>query len=105
LHNGIDLRANFTEVHAMMFGTVVKVGFDGRSGNFITIRHGDFIVSYCHLSTIFAHEGQNVLARQVIAISGNSGRSTAPHLHITLKDKKGRALDPALLLRLIHDKS
>lgn len=100
-HNGIDLRANNTEVYAMMFGQVVKVGSNGRSGNFVTVRHGDITVSYCHVSKVLVQVNQYVFAGQPVAVSGNSGRSTAPHLHLTCKDEKGRAIDPALLLNII----
>lgn len=39
-HNGIDLRAKGEEAYAMLSGVVVKVGYDRRSGNFVTLRHG-----------------------------------------------------------------
>ena len=47
-HNGIDLRAKGEEAYAMLSGVVVKVGYDRRSGNFVTLRHGGYTVSYCH---------------------------------------------------------
>jgi len=50
-HDGLDLRAaQGEEAYAMMSGLVVKVGSGKRSGNYVTFRHGDFAVSYCHLS-------------------------------------------------------
>ena len=49
-HNGIDLKADRCETYAMMHGIVVKVGQDKMSGKYVTVRHGDFSVSYCHLS-------------------------------------------------------
>ena len=50
-HNGLDLRASQgDEAYAMMFGQVIKVGSDNRSGKYVTLRHGDVTVSYCHLS-------------------------------------------------------
>ncbi|KAA5460986.1 M23 family metallopeptidase, partial [Bacteroides cellulosilyticus] len=101
-HNGIDLRAKGEEAYAMLSGVVVKVGYDRRSGNFVTLRHGDFTVSYCHLSQTLVTKGTHVRPGIIIALTGNSGRSTGPHLHLTLKDtKKGRAIDPSILLNLI----
>ena len=47
MHNGIDLRARNDEVYAMFPGVVKKVGYDKRSGNYVTLRHGDYTVSYC----------------------------------------------------------
>ena len=96
-HNGIDLRANYEPCYAMLDGIVDRTGFDKRSGNFITLRHGNYTVSYCHLSTIIVTKGVFVKAGMPIALTGNSGRSTAPHLHLTIK-YKCKAIDAKALL-------
>lgn len=101
-HKGLDLRANAEEVYAMMPGEVVKVAADKRSGNYVTIRHGDYTVSYCHLSKALVKKGAQVLPGEVVAISGNTGRSTGPHLHITAKYGK-KHIDPAILLQLVKE--
>ncbi len=101
-HNGLDLRARNEEVYAMMPGKVVKVSSDKRSGKYVTIRHGDYIVSYCHLSKALVKKGAKVLPGEVVAISGNTGRSTGPHLHITTKYGK-KHIDPAILLQLVKE--
>ena len=101
-HKGLDLRARNEEVYAMMPGEVVKVSSDKRSGNYVSIRHGDYTVSYCHLSKTLVKKGARVLPGEVVAISGNTGRSTAPHLHITAKYGK-KHIDPAILLQLVKE--
>ena len=101
-HKGLDLRANGEEVYAMMHGEVMKVGSDKRSGNYVTIRHGDYTVSYCHLSKALVMKGAQVLPGEVVAISGNTGRSTGPHLHITAKYGK-KHIDPVILLQLVRE--
>ena len=103
-HSGIDLRANYEPAYAITYGEVIHVGYDNRSGLFVTIRHGSITLSYCHLSQSLVTKGSHVNPGTPIAITGNSGsRSTGPHLHLTLKDtKKGRAIDPSILLRLIN---
>ena len=103
-HSGIDLRANYEPTYAITYGEVIHVGFDNRSGLFVTLRHGSITLSYCHLSKATVTPGTHVRPGTPIAITGNSGsRSTGPHLHLTLKDtKKGRAIDPSILLRLIN---
>lgn len=101
-HKGLDLQANGEEVYAMMHGEVVKVGSDKRSGNYVTIRHGDYTVSYCHLSKALVKKGTQVLPGEVVAISGNTGRSTGPHLHITAKYGK-KHIDPTILLQLVRE--
>ena len=102
-HSGIDLRANYEPAYAITYGEVIHVGYDPRSGNYVTIRHGSITLSYCHLSQSLVTKGTHVRPGTPIAITGNSGsRSTGPHLHLTLKDtKKGRAIDPSIILNLI----
>ena len=100
MHNGIDLSARYENVYSMFPGTVVKVGQDGRSGKFVTVRTGDYTISYCHLSQQLVKEKDFVIAGKNIAVSGNTGASTGPHLHITTK-KDGKAFDPAILLNYI----
>lgn len=97
-HNGIDLRAvHGEEAYAMMFGKVCKVGSDKRSGNYVSIRHGDFTVSYCHLSKPLVKKDEIVYAGTSVGLTGSTGRSTGPHLHITLK--KGRKkINPGIML-------
>ena len=100
LHNGIDLSARYENVYSMFPGTVVKVGQDNRSGKFVTVRTGDYTISYCHLSQPFVKENDFVIAGSNIALSGNTGASTGPHLHITTK-KDGHAFNAAILLDYI----
>ena len=100
MHNGIDLSARYENVYSMFPGTVVKVGQDGRSGKFVTVRTGDYTISYCHRSQQLVKEKGFVIAGKNIAVSGNTGASTGPHLHITTK-KDGKAFDPAILLKYI----
>ena len=96
-HNGIDLRANYEPCYAMLNGIVERIGFDKRSGNFITLCSGSYTVSYCHLSKIIVTKGMFVKAGTPIALTGNSGRSTAPHLHLTVKYKR-KAINAKVLL-------
>ena len=101
MHNGIDLSARYENVYSMFPGTVIKVGQDNRSGKFVTVRTGDYTISYCHLSQPFVHENDFVDAGSIIAVSGNTGASTGPHLHITAK-KDGKAFNPVILLKLVR---
>lgn len=99
-HNGLDLRADRCETYAMMHGIVVKAGQDKVSGKYVTVRHGDFSVSYCHLSEWCVKKGDCVRPGDVIGISGSTGRSTGPHLHLTVRMGR-RHINPAVLLRFI----
>lgn len=99
-HGGLDLRARGDKVMAMMEGVVVKVGQDKTSGKYVTLRHGSYTVSYCHLSKVFVGKGATVRPRDVVGVSGSTGRSTGEHLHITCK-LNGKSIDPLLVLDYI----
>lgn len=100
MHNGIDLHAQSDEVYAMFPGVVKKVGYDNRSGNYVTLQHGDYTVSYCHLSRVVVKESTPVLAGDVVGITGNTGRSTGEHLHLTCK-RSGISINPSVMLEYI----
>jgi len=98
-HNGLDLSAKAgTPIYAMLPGEVAHIGYDSRSGNYIRLCHGNFTVSYCHLiRKPNIPIGSKVFPGQPVAYVGSTGRSTGPHLHITLK-RNGRVIDPAIIL-------
>ena len=98
-HNGLDLRAKNEPAYAMMDGIVEKVGYDNRSGNYVTLRHGNYHVSYCHLSSIIVRKGEYVYPGIIVGVTGNSGRSTGSHLHLTCK-KDGKSINPAILFKI-----
>ena len=100
-HNGLDLRAKNEPAYAMMDGIVEKVGYDNRSGNYVTLRHGNFYISYCHLSSIIVRKGEYVYPGIIVGVTGNTGRSTGGHLHLTCK-KDGKSVNPTILLNLIE---
>lgn len=99
-HNGIDLHARGDKVLAMMEGTVIKVGQDRASGKYVVLRHGEFTVSYCHLSRILVGKGAVVRPRDAVGITGNTGRSTGEHLHITCR-RNGKSVNPAKIFNYI----
>lgn len=100
-HNGIDLHARSSKAFAMMQGRVIAVGQDKVSGKYVTLRHGNFTVSYCHLSQISVSQGQDVLSGDVVGITGNTGRSTGEHLHITIRQKR-EYVNPRIFLDYIN---
>ena len=96
-HCGIDLKARNEEVKAMFDGYVESIGQDSRSGRYIVLRHGNYLISYCHLSQVSARVGEELLAGDVVGITGNTGRSTGEHLHITCR-LNGERIDPYIVL-------
>lgn len=99
-HKGIDIAMPLnTPVYATAIGTVSRLGYDKLLGNFIVIDHGNFESIYGHLSKIIVQKLDQVTAETLIGFSGNSGRSTGPHLHFQINDKKaGKAINPQLLI-------
>lgn len=102
MHNGIDLSARYESVYSMFPGTVIKVGQDNRSGKFVTVKTGDYTISYCHLSQQYVKVNDFVNAGTILALSGSTGVSTGPHLHLTTK-KDGKAFNPTILLDFIKN--
>lgn len=86
LHAGVDIDAKEnTEVLASYDGKVKECGEDGQLGNYILIDHGGGIeTKYAHLNKILVKKEDAVKKSQVIAKSGNTGKSTGPHLHFEL---------------------
>jgi len=100
LHEGIDFVADQgTQVFASAGGIVQTAEYHPQYGNLIEIDHGnDFSSRYAHLSRIDVKPGQIVKRGQRIAASGNTGRSTGPHLHFEVRFK-GVAQNPARFLQ------
>ena len=101
-HSGIDLRASVgTETYAMLAGKIEMVGRDKSRGNYVMIKHDDYIVTYCHLSKVLVRQGQIVEPGETVGLVGSTGRSTGPHLHLTLRRGK-QLLNPQILLDCIR---
>ncbi len=98
-HNGIDLEANYENVYSVLDGIVTETGWDNKGGgNYIKIKHFDrFETAYLHLSEIYYRVGEFIKAGFIIAKSGNSGNSTGPHLHFSVKEF-GQNINPTHFL-------
>lgn len=87
IHTGIDVSVpTGTPVIAAQDGEVTIAGPQGAYGQAVFIDHGlSYTTRYGHLSRIFVRKGDKVKKGQVIALSGNTGRSTGPHLHFEVR--------------------
>lgn len=94
-HTGLDIAApKGTKIKAAASGTVIFAGYSGAYGNVVKISHGsDIKTYYAHCSEIYVKKGQQVLAGDVIATVGSTGRSTGNHLHFEVV-KNGTSLNP-----------
>ncbi|HKU61179.1 MAG TPA: M23 family metallopeptidase [Gemmatimonadales bacterium] len=94
-HEGIDVTAPMgTPIEAPAAGVVIETGWESGYGNTVSIDHGYGIVTkFAHTSKILVREGQRVSRGQRIALVGNSGLATGPHLHYEVR-VNGRPVDP-----------
>lgn len=99
-HEGIDIAVpEGTPVRATGGGTVREAGTDPDYGLFVLLRHPEgYETMYGHAARLLVREGDVVRAGQVIALTGSSGRSTAPHLHLEIR-RGGRSLDPLAFVK------
>jgi murein DD-endopeptidase MepM/ murein hydrolase activator NlpD len=104
MHQGNDFGTPVgTPVAAMSTGTVVSTGYESGYGNQVEIRYWDGTVSlYAHLSEIKASVGDLVTPGQIVALSGNTGHSTGPHLHLEIHPNGGAPINPAPWLHAHH---
>ncbi len=87
-HKGLDIAApEGTRILAAGGGTVIKASFEKGYGNLLIIDHGNRIQTwYAHLQRISVDEGVRVERGQVVALMGNTGQSTGPHLHFEIRE-------------------
>lgn len=102
-HSGLDVAVPVgTPIRASGGGLVVEAREHPEYGLFVRIRHAAGYESmYGHASRLLVESGDSVEAGQVIALSGSTGRSTAPHLHFEVR-LDGRSVDPRTLMTEEH---
>jgi len=99
-HAGLDLAVPVgSEVRAAGGGVVRRTGTDSAYGEYVLLAHPQgYETMYGHLSRVLVTTGASVGAGQLIGLSGNTGRSTAPHLHFEVR-RNGQSVDPMSLVR------
>ncbi len=104
-HCGVDIGCPMnTKIFASRAGRVLFAGWQRGYGRVVVLDHGGgYETCYGHLNRILVKRGEAVKASQVIAKSGNTGRSTGPHLHFEIR-KNGKAINPRgyVHFRLTH---
>lgn len=106
-HKGVDLAMpEGTPLHAIADGVVSRINDEGAMsfGKSVRIELDDGTeVIYGHLSAVKAHVGEHVHAGDVIALSGNTGHSTGPHLHLQMVSDNGALIDPTSVVQAVAD--
>jgi murein DD-endopeptidase MepM/ murein hydrolase activator NlpD len=99
-HNGIDLAVPVnTPIKSPMPGIVDAVTSGGDGGNQVILKHENgYKTGYAHLTKAMVKKGDKIKQGNVIALSGNTGKSTGPHLHFTLTDPSGAKVDPQKMI-------
>ena len=105
-HTGTDFAVNTgTPVLAIGPGSVVSAGWQSGYGNAVVIKLSDGrYVLYGHLSAFKVHAGERVTGGERVALSGDTGNSTGPHLHFEVRTSNvyGADIDPLAYLRSHH---
>lgn len=100
-HKGVDIAVAYgSDVRCAAAGTVIFAGNKGGYGNCVIVSHGNGLATlYAHLSEILVRTNDVVKVNQVVAKSGNSGRSTGPHLHYEVH-RNYTPVNPKLFMNL-----
>ncbi len=94
-HSGMDFKAPIgTPIYSSGNGVVLRAGWAGGYGKMVEIRHPNGLISrYAHMNDIAVKQGETVTQGRQIGKTGNTGRSTGPHLHYELRKNK-KAYNP-----------
>jgi len=93
-HAGVDLKSNCDTVYAVIDGKLTA-NYDTKLGIFLKLTKGPLTITYGHLSQILVTDSVN--AGEAVAISGETGRVTGPHLHFAVQFH-GHYIDPLQFL-------
>ena len=107
-HNGVDIGVpTGTPIYSATKGKVLIATYSETAGNFIHIQNEEsgWIVIYMHLDSLGVSVGDKVEPGDFIGRSGNTGRSTGPHLHLEIRDKNNIALDPTFIVPSTYSKT
>jgi len=99
-HEGLDFSSEVGQpIKATAAGIVIAAEVTPEYGNMLRISHGSGLETrYAHASKLLVKEGDRIKKNQVIALVGNTGRSTGPHLHYEIR-MNGESLDPRKYLK------
>lgn len=99
MHKGVDIHLQVGDtVRSALDGTISRVDYETKGyGLFVVIKHSDGLETrYAHLSRALVVPGMHVMAGEAIALGGNTGNSTGPHLHFETR-RYGTAFDPTTI--------
>lgn len=81
-HPAVDIAATTgSPVVTTVDGVIAGVGWDMVFGNYVKIKNEHNVIFYGHLQKVFVNTGQEIRKGEIVGLVGNTGKSTAPHLH------------------------
>lgn len=103
-HSGVDIRAKQDTVYAVFGGEVKFSGYSNSLGYYVQIDFKEYSAIYGHLSEYYVLSGSAVRTGDKIGLTGNTGKSTAEHLHFSLK-KGDKYINPQTLFNYLNNLS
>lgn len=99
-HSGIDISASYEPVYSILSGEVSAKGEDKIIGKYVKISHGNLQSIYGHLSVVLVEKGARVSSGEMLGVSGNSGRTSGPHLHLSFKISE-KFINPLVVIKAL----
>ncbi len=99
-HNGVDIAVPIgTHLYSAVDGTVILAAYSESAGNWVKVRTDTgWTVIFMHMDSLTVSEGQPVKKGDHLGYSGNTGRSTGPHLHLEVRDPEDKAINPIFII-------
>lgn len=100
LHNGVDIAVPIgTHVYSAVEGTVILARYSESAGNWVKVRtESGWTVVMMHMDSLTVSEGQAVKKGDHLGYSGNTGRSTGPHLHLEVRNPDDQPMNPIFMI-------
>ncbi len=100
-HHGIDVPLPIgSQMKSPVAGTVIMSKYDEGYGNYVTIRsESGNSLRFAHMDRSAVNEGDKIQINDIIGLSGNTGRSTGPHVHFEVRDMEGKSISPIKYLK------
>lgn len=99
-HNGVDIAVPVgTKLYTVSKGTVITAAYSESAGNYIIVKNEEgWVTKYMHLDSMGIRVGDILEQGDYIGESGNTGRSTGPHLHLEVRNAEDKPVDPTFLV-------
>lgn len=100
LHAGVDIAVPVgTKLYSAVTGTVTISRYSESAGNYVTVRTDTgWTVTFMHMDSRAVAAGDRVEQGDFVGLSGNTGKSTGPHLHLQVENEEGKTVDPVFII-------